>query len=103
MYTGPHLTHSINRITGAYLASSYLLIHMFLKEVGAQGLRECQRTVCLATNQAVFSCQRQVQASTTLLGSMLSSIKLQFCCSCTALCLGLLAETLRWPDFGLGF
>lgn len=59
----------------AYLVSSSLLIHMFLKEAGAQELQEkLMSENCLAANEAIFSCQRQVQSPTTLSYSQRSAV-----------------------------
>lgn len=84
-------------ITGAHLAFSSLLIHVFLKE---QELRTQGKAN--ARELSVFRCQRQIQLPPDSLRANTQQPKLQFCCTCAALCLWLLADTLGWPGFGLG-
>lgn len=90
-------TFDPTRITGAYLASSSLLSHVLLKEAGVQGLREQ-----LKPENCLFDYQRSCfwlskadpAPYQTPLGPTLSRTKVQFCCSCSAQCPWLLAESL---------
>lgn len=90
-------TFDPTRITGAYLASSSMLIHVLLKEAGAQGLRKQLKpeNYLFGYQQSCFRLSKADPAPhQTPLGPTLSSTEVPFCCSCSARCLGLLAESL---------